>query len=85
MTSLDQAIDGGLPWFRGLVLGGGTRPGARQEQAPNQPQNQLVPEVIPPLGPTSDLSRQGIPLVEHGHNLTTEKPGVPGRERGAAG
>ena len=31
MTSLDPDIDGGLPWFRGVVPAAGTRPGTRQE------------------------------------------------------
>ena len=33
MTSLDPDIDGGLPWFRGVVPAAGTRPGTRQEPA----------------------------------------------------
>ena len=44
MTSLDPDIDGGLPWFRGVVPAAGTRPGTRQEPAPepgrNNPWNQ---------------------------------------------
>ena len=44
MTSLDPDIDGGLPWFRGVVPAAGTRPGARQEPTPKPPGSRGGPD-----------------------------------------
>ena len=71
MTSLDPDIDGGLPWFRGVVrpLEPGLEPGRKQ------PRNHLVPGVVPTLQPTSGPHRQCAALPEHACDFTEEKPG----------
>ena len=68
MTSLGPDIDGGAPWFRGVVPSAGTRPGARQEPTPK-------PGVVPTLRPTSGPLRQCAALPEHACDFTEEKPG----------
>ena len=92
MIPLDQDIDDGLGWFRGVVPGGGTTPRTTQEPPPepppqNQPQNKLIPEVVPRLEPTLDLSRPGVRLAEDANSSRRKKnpaSGLDGRERNAA-
>ena len=86
MTPLDQEIDGGLGWFRGVVPAAGTTLGTTQEPPPEPPrkqfQNQLAPGVVPRLGPTLDLSRHGIRLAEDARNWWKKAPRSHARSPG---
>ena len=86
MTPLDQEIGGGLGWFRGVVPAAGTTLGTIQEPPPEPPrkqvQNQLVPGVVPRLGPTLDLSRHGIRLAEDARNWWEKAPRSHARSPG---
>ena len=59
MTPLDQEIDGGLGWFRGVVPAAGTRPGTRQEPTPKPPGSRGGSD----------------PATNLGTDFTEEKPG----------
>ena len=55
MTSLDPDVDGGLPWFRGVVPAAGTRPGTRQEPTPKPPGSRGGPDPATNLGTTPPM------------------------------
>ena len=55
MTSLDPDIDGGLPWFRGVVPGVGARPGTRQAPTPKPPGSRGGSDPATNLGATPPM------------------------------
>ena len=67
MTSLDPDIDGGLPWFRGVVPAAGTRPGTKQEPAqepaPKPPGARGGSDPAPNLG--TDSTEEKRHAAEH--------------------